>query len=559
MNNAENFALGKAYFDDGKYGDARPLLETLSKDSPNFNEKETAKMLLRIYMTEEHYGARNVVQAFEGSRDHYPDLDIPIDRIQVVSSAYRDIGEFERATMVHRSAIESSFARDANVSAALQDHGEFLRSIEFIEGLWREYPDIPTTIPAYFAIAQSLYASKDAADGKAKPAPKIQTLKRTVKILSQFLTLYPTNPLADDAAFSLANAYMDLEDFQNVVQLCRLNQAYRPDSVLLSSFQYMEALGLFALNQYDKAIKAATLVASSESEDRDFARYIIGQIFHAQGKPAQAIDWYSRVRQIYPDADESIAHFEAQQISIPEVTVKRPKTDVVLTLKHRNIKSAEIQVYRIELMNLYLREKNLSRVTQVHLAGIEPEVSQTVNFGDAKDFIEATRDISLPITDEGAYLVICRGGNLSASGLILITPLEIEVQEGAESGRVRVVVQDALSGKYQPSVHVKAVGSAGGRFISGETDFRGIFIADGLHGTTTVIARDGMNRYAFHRGDLWLGSAPSDSESPPSPRAATDYRQHLKHKNQAIQTSNIEGFDRLRRATRNGVQLQHAY
>lgn len=559
MNNAENFALGKAYFDDGKYGDARPLLETLSKDNPKFNAKETAKMLLWIYTTEEHYSARHVVQAFEGSRDHYPDLKIPFDRIQVVSSAYRDIGEFERAAMVHRSAIESSFARDANVSAALQDQGEFLRSIEIIEDLWREYPDTPTTIPAFFAIAQSLYASKDAADGRAKPAPKIQTLNRTVEILSQFLTLYPTNPLADDAAFSLANAYMDLEDFQNVVQLCRLNQAYRPDSVLLSSFQYMEALGLFALNEYEKAIKAATLVASSESEDRDFARYIIGQIYHAQGKPAQAIDWYSRVRQIYPDADESIAHFEAQQISIPEVTIKRPINDVVLTLKHRNIESAEIQVYRIDLMNLYLREKNLSRVTQVHLAGIEPEVSQTFELSDGKNYKEATRDISLPIAEDGAYLVICRGGNLSASGLILITPLEIEVQEGAVSGRVRVVVRDALSGKYQSSVHVKAVGSAGGRFFSGETDFRGIFIADGLHGTTTVIARQGTNRYAFHRGNLWLGSPPSDSESPPIPRAATDYRQHLIHKNQAIQTSNIERFDRLRRARSNGVQLQHAY
>ena len=556
MNNAENFALGSAYFEDGVYGNARPLLEALSRDSPNYNANETAKMLLWIYTTEDYYGARNVIQAFENTRDHYPDLDIPIDRIQVVSSAYRDIGEFERATMLHRSAIESSFANDANVSATLQDQGEFLRSIEFIEGLWREYPDTATTIPAYFAIAQSLYARKDAGDGIVKPGFKIQTLNRTAKILSQFVALYPTNPLADDAVFSLANAYMDLEDFQNVIQLCRLNQAYRPDSALLSSFQYMEALGLFAMNEYDKAIKAATLVASSESEDRNFARYIIGQIYHAQGKPEQAIDWYQKVRQIYPDADESIAHFEAQQITIPEVTIKRPNTDVMLTLKHRNITSAEIQVYRIDLMNLFLREKDLSRVTQVHLAGIEPEVSQTVEFGDGKDYIAATRGIALPISDDGAYLVICRGGNVFASGLILITPLEIEVQEGAVSGRVRVVVRDALSGKYRPKVHVKAVGSADGRFISGETDFRGIFTADGLYGAATVIARDGINRYAFHRGNVRLGAPQTESQSLPSTKAATNYRQHLQRKHQEIRSANLERFDRLRREPRSGVKLQ---
>ena len=559
MNNAENFALGKAYFDDGVYGDARPLLEALSKDSPNYNAKETAKMLLWIYTTEDYYSARDVIQAFEDSHDLDPDFHIPFDKIQVVSSAYRDIREFERATMVHRAAIESSFANDASVSATLQDQGEFLRSIDFIEGMWREYPDTATTIPAYFAIAQALYARKDVEAGRAKPASKSQILNRTADILSQFLTLYPMNPLADDAAFSLANALMDLEDFQSVVQLCQLNQTYRPDSALLSSFQYMEALGLFALSEYDKAIKAATLVASSKSEDRYFARYIIGQIYHAQGKPEQAIHWYSTVRKTYPDADESIAHLAAQRITLPEVTILRPNNDVVLRLQYRNITSAEIQVYRIDLMNLFLREKDLSGVTQVHLAGIEPEVSQTFEFGSGKDYIEETRDIALPITEDGAYLVICRGGNLFASGLILITPLEIEVQEGAVSGRVRAVVRDAVTGKHQPRVHVKAVGSADGRFISGETDFRGIFIADGLHGTTTVIARDGMNRYAFHRGDLWLGSQPSESETSPSPRAATDYRQHLERKNREMQTTNLERFDRLRRVPRGGVQLQRAY
>lgn len=559
MNDAEKFALGKAYFDDNTYGDARPLLEALLKGSPNYNAKETAKMLLWIYTTEDYYAARKVIQAFEDCHDLDPDFHVPFDKIQVVSSAYRDIEEFERATMVHRSAIESSFANDASVSATLEDQGEFLRSIDFIESLWREYPDTATTVPAYFAIAQPLYASKDDEDGKVKTASKSHLLDRTVDILSQFLTLYPMNPLADDAAFSLANALMDLEDFQSVVHLCELNQTYRPDSPLLSSFQYMEALGRFALSEYGEAIKAATLVASSESEDRDFARYIIGQIYHAQGNPEQAIHWYNTVRTVYPDAEESIAHLEAQRITLPDVTIERPNKDVVLRLKYRNIKSAEMQVYRIDLMNLFLREKDLSGVTQVHLAGIEPEASQTVEFGDGKDYIEITRDIALPITEDGAYLVTCRGGKLFASGLILITPLAIEVQEGAVSGRVRVVVRDAVTGKYLPRVHVKAVGSADGRFVSGETDFRGIFIADGLHGATTVIARGGMNRYAFHRSNLWLGAPASESESRLSPKAATDYRLYLERKNQEIQAANLERFDRLRREPRRGVQLQHAY
>ena len=566
MNSAEYYALGKAYFDDGQYGDALTLLEALSTDSPNYNAKETAQMLLWIYTTENYYGARNVVDAFERTRARYPELNIPFDKIQVVSSAYRDIAEFERAISVHRSTIESSFANDAGVSAAIQDEGEFLRSLDYIEGLWREYPDTATTIPAYFAIPQSLYASVDSEvkrvnDAKSETMSKSENLNRTVRMLSQFLTLYPTNPLADDAAFSLANALLDVEDFRSVVRLCQMIQAHHSESSLLSSFQYVEALGLFALNDYDNAIAAAARVASGESEDRDFARYIIGQIYHAQDKPQKAIEWYSKVRKIYPDADESIAHFEAQQIAFPEVTVKRPKpdADVVLDLKIRNINSVVIEIYRINLMNLFLREKDLGRIAYVHLAGIEPDISQTLEFGDEDDFIEESRRFPMPITDEGAYLVICRGGNLSTSGVILITPWEIEVQEGAESGRVRVVVRDTVSGKYQPNVHVKVASSENAHLISGETDLRGIFIADGLHGTITVIARDGMNRYAFHRGDVRLGPSLPHSVTTPSPRAAADYRQHLKRKNQEIQTSNLETLDRLSRQSRSGVQLHRAY
>ena len=567
MNDNEAYTLGKAYFDDGRYSDALPLLERLHADSFYYNKKETVQMLLWMYTTKAHYNARKVVEAFELSRERYPELYIPFDKIRAVGAAYRDIGEFERATFVHRSTIESSFVNDANVSATLQDEGKFLRSLGFMEELLSEYPDTAATIPAYFVLSQALYARKDEKiqenrDGKSRTVTKQEILVRTAETLSQFLTLYPTNPLADDAGFSLANVLMDVEDFETAVQLCQLNQARYPESHLLSSFQYMEALGFFSLHAHEKAIGAATAVASSESEDRDFARYILGQIYHVQEKPEQAMTWYNKVRKIYPDADESIAHFEAQRIALPEVTIKRPDTAVALTLKYRNIKTAVIQVYRVDLMKLYLREKNLSQVTQARLAGIEPAVSQTVPLGDGKDYIDKSREIVLPLTEEGAYLVICRGDNLFTSGLILITPLEIEVQEGTVSGRVRVNVRDVVAGKYQSKVHVKAVGSAAGRFISGETDLRGIFIADGLRGTATVIARDAENRYAFYRGTASLGLPHGKAQlagQEASQREATDYRRHLERKNQAIQSKNVKMFDQLRRSARGGVQVQSTY
>jgi alpha-2-macroglobulin len=53
---------------------------------------------------------------------------------------------------------------------------------------------------------------------------------------------------------------------------------------------------------------------------------------------------------------------------------------------------------------------------------------------------------------------------------------------------------------------------------SGETDLRGIFVAEGTVGPITVITRQGANRFAYHRTSAPAGSP----ESPPgvTPRKA---------------------------------------
>ena len=117
------------------------------------------------------------------------------------------------------------------------------------------------------------------------------------------------------------------------------------------------------------------------------------------------------------------------------------------------------------------------------------------------------------MTEEGAYLVLARSGNIYASGLLLITSLALDVQEEADAGRLRVNVRDSTSGDFLAKVHVKAIGSESGRFVPGETDLRGVFIADGLRGKATAIARGEGDRYAFFRGETWLGPSPDVSEA----------------------------------------------
>ena len=224
----------------------------------------------------------------------------------------------------------------------------------------------------------------------------------------------------------------------------------------------MAALGHFWQRDYERALAAARVVADGDSKDRDFARYILAQIHHAQGKPADAIAWYHKVETLYPDAKEAIGYFEEKRISLEEVNLFKPAEPVQLKIKYRNIKDAAMQVYKVDLMKLYLREKNLSGMTKVQLSGIKPEAELQLHLGDGKDYVDKETIAKLPLKDEAAYLVICRGDDLFTSAVVLITPLKIEVQEDAVSGRLRANVIDSVKNSYVPEVHVKAIGSGHG-------------------------------------------------------------------------------------------------
>ena len=569
MNIGERYTLGSLHFNDGDYAKALEYISAVFKESPKYNESEVARMLLWIYTKPEFYDARKIVEMFEILRERYPSLEIPFDRILVVGKAYQDIGENERAWLVYRAVISASFSNDANISAVLEDEGRFLGSIDFQEHVWREYPDTAEVTSAYFVISQLIYQKAPNAHQLPKEdnvqPEKIAMLKRTADMLGSFLALYPTDPLADDAGFSLCNAMLDLKNYPLVVRLSNEFAKTHAKSELVPSFQYMTALGLFWQNQYGEALAAARVVADGESKDKNFARYILGQIYHAQSKPKDAITWYDTVKTHYPDAQEAIQYFEKKSIGMEEVTVFKPGEKVSLTLKYRNIKEAFVQIYRVDLMKLYLQQKNLSAITSVQLAGIKPESEQTVTLGDGKDYVEKERAIPLALKDEAAYLVICRGDDLFTSAMVLITPLKIEVQEDKASGRIRANVLDTAKGGYRPEVHVKAIGSADSEFRSGETDLRGIYIADNLRGKATVIAREGNSKYAFFRGTDWLGAAENAPTPPPQApvpqgKGKVGYQDNLYQQNDAIQQFNNDKWNQQRRQAPNkGVKIEKAY
>jgi alpha-2-macroglobulin len=218
-----------------------------------------------------------------------------------------------------------------------------------------------------------------------------------------------------------------------------------------------------------------------------------------------------------------------------------------------------VKVYPVDLMRLYLTRRNLDAIAGIDLAGITPLYETTIKLGDGLDFDDKVKSIDLPLAKEGAYLVMIRGENLYTSGIVLVSPLELEVLEEPEAGRVRVTVRDAKTKAPVPKVNVKVIGSNNPLFLSGQSDLRGVFVAEGVNGQVTAVARRDTTQYAFYRGTQLVG-APPESSRPAPPGAkmpgqseASDLGKNVKDLNYSNSSQQLDRLEKRYQNTRSGI------
>jgi hypothetical protein len=449
--------------------------------------------------------------------------------------------------------------------------------------LLSEYPPEPYVAAAEYALAQRVYAYAPHAAGdqklREKKITRVDLVQQALAMLDQFLTSYPEDPAADQASFSLANALLELKAYREAIAECERYAQRYPKSDYLDSYWYVVGYSHFALGEHEAALEMCRKVAETkrteaqtgreiESQNKWQAIYILGQVYHSLGKAADAIREYTRVADRFADAKQAIEYFTHKEISLPEVTTFKPEEKAELELKFRNVARCDVRVYKIDLMKFSLLKHDLGGITEINLAGIRPYHEIVVELGDGKDYRDRTRKLSLPLKDEGAYLVVARGDDLYASGLVLVTPLKLDVQEEVASGRVRATVKDSTKDGYVPEVHVKVIGSRNADFVSGETDLRGVFVADTIQGSSTVIAQAEHNRYAFFRGETQLGPPPAPaaqaSAQPPAPADAKpavemQLLEGLQLGNGVILQQQEQNLKNLYQQNRKGVQAKEAY
>jgi alpha-2-macroglobulin len=591
----ELFEYGQRLFNKQDYTAALPhLTELFNKWTLNADTYQ--KTVLMLFETHLRLGpAGDVVRYFEIIKERYPDQEVAFDKMLSVAAAYDKLGEYERSYMVYRAILENNFLRENSVAGYLEQQGEFLRSVEVMQRLLAEYPPEPYAAATLYGLAQRVYAYAPRAISDAKLREKkinrVTLIQQALGMLDNFITLYPDDPAADQASFSLANALLELEAHRELIRRSTKYAERYPKSEYLDSFWYLVAYGHFALQEHEAALKMARQVAETkridpatgreiESPNKWQAVYILGQVHHSLGQASEAVKEYLRVEDRFADAKEAIAYFLRKDIQLPEVTTLKPDAKVAVELTFRNIPKIDLKVYRIDLMKFSLLKRNLGGITQINLAGIRPSHEATVELGNGKDYRDRKHELEIPVKEEGAYLVVCRGESLHASGLILISPLTVEVAEEAGAGRVRVTVKDSVKDRYLSKVQTKVIGSHNDEFVSGESDLRGVFIADKINGKSTVIAQTEDGRYAFFRGNQELGTPPApvaapaptepnqaaDPQAKPGKQSGADDQQkdsvlieQLQRGNKALQQRWNENLDNNYKPRNDGVKAKSAF
>jgi len=588
----ELYELGKRLVAKKDYAAAMPHLTELVEKwnvRPDVY-KDAVQMLLDIHL--EIGPPAKIVHYFEIIKERWPNEEIPFAKIVKVGAAYHEMGEYERSYLVFRATVESNFGRESEVAGFLQSQGELLRSVEAMSGLLRNYPPEGYVAAATYALAQQVSAKAPEAANDAKlrqqKINRVDLLRRAWTMLEGFLTAWPDDPAADQAAFASASTLLDLKAYREAAAACNRYAKRFAQSDLVDSYWYIIGYCEFATGQHQAALAMCQKVADSKRIDKTTGRevespnkwqaiYILGQVYHGLGEAAGAIREYRRVEDRFADAKEAIAFFLRKAIELPEVTTIKPGDAAEVELKFRNIAACDVKVYRIDLMKFSLLRRNLAGIAQINLAGIRPLHETSVKLGDGKDYRDRTQKLALPLKDEGAYLVVCRGDDLHASGLVLVTPLAVEVQEDAVSGRVRTTVKDVKADRYVHNVQVKVIGSGNPDFVAGDTDLRGIFVADGIHGRSTVIARAEPSRYAFFRGQTDLGppavpmpaamtprsvSAPVPPDADRSQKPMSQERQllqGLEQQNLKFQGQQMENLQRIYKNPAKGVEVKGAF
>ncbi len=426
---------------------------------------------------------------------------------QALASAYRTMGEHERALTILRDLVRDHFSRDLEAAEAFVSVGDPWRARLLILSALRRVPDAPWGEAHEFALARrtaSMHARPADAPGGAGPL----MLTETVRQLRDFQAHHAGSLLAHEAGHQTVRTLLQMGLAEDAVEEGTLFLGRHTDSPHLDDVTFLVATGHFQAGDHDRALAAARPLLTdgfptnadprkrAASPFRSQAIHLTAKVAHLRGELSTAVDLYRKVAKLYPDARDALDFLTRKGLELREVETAPVGTTPTLHLKRRNVAEVRLEVYAVDFMILYALRPDLSQVNRIDLSGVRPVDEWSVARRGSEDYRWSDEEVSLPRSEKGVYLVVARGDGLESSSVVLVSDLEVHVQ--TTDGRVRVYVTDRGSGQPAGEVYVK-VGDGKTIKAQGFTDARGVFEAGAVGGSFSVVAEKDGNVALWRR------------------------------------------------------------
>ena len=581
----EKYNLALFYFDKKDYKKCENFLKDLiSYDKLRDNYyKEVLRMYLTISIVNNNDA--DIVKYSELLRERYPTLTIPFEDIIRIADAYSNIKEYERACQVIEGAYRGYFYQESVIAGTLIRYQKTTESFSFMEDLFKAYPDLNIVKTTYYSYGQELYLqltemTADPKNPRWEGLTKDFLYKKAMYIFSRYLSIYPETSNCDEVSFTVLNLFLDANKPKQCYIAASVFSERYPKSQFLDSFKYVGGYAYFAKKMFDEAEKWFNSVAYDkfpdtngelkESENKNFAIHMLAKIYHSQAKYLKALELYKEVSNDFLDAKRSVDFLEERKLLVDEVTQIAKDEEAKIELKYKGLLELNLKVYKVDFIMLALKEKDLSKITNVKLSGIKPTLEKTVILHRTKQYTPQTKELPLPIEEVGAYLLVFKGEDVESSAILIKSDLKVDMLEADAGGKIRVSILDKDK-NYVPEVRMHFIDANGSNYVNLETDLRGIAEADGFYGSVSVIGeKDG--HYCFYKRQYAIapqynydeyrqdtpsqnfylkGSIEIDSNLP--------FMKNIKSKRFKLQNKNRSYFNEQTNQERDGMELQELY
>jgi tetratricopeptide (TPR) repeat protein len=425
-----------------------------------------------------------------------------------LAAAYQTLGEHERALVLLRDIVREQFTADDAAAAAFAQIGNPWRAYALADATLRLKPDTGWQEAQELAAARAwatLRAPITAAGTKRRVPLSSDTmpfmLNESERRLRAFGAHHAGSSLADEAAFHDVQTLLQMQLSADAIAEGTKFLPRHGKSRWLDDVTFLVASGHFQAGDYDKALAAAKPLYERKYPRDDDPRvedvsplranaiHLAAKVAHLRGELAKAVDLYRSVENLFPDAKDAREFLTKEGLELRDVERAGVGEQPSLHLRRKNVAEVRLKVYAVDFMILYALRRDLAAVNRIDLAGVEPVKEWVVARTAPEDFRWHEETVDLPAKEKGVYLVVAKGGGLDASSVVLVSDLEVSVQE--TGGRLRVYAVNRTTGTPMADVYVK-IGTGSAIHAQGFTDPRGVFEAPAAGAGFSVVAeKDG--------------------------------------------------------------------